>query len=109
MRDAGGCTASVENVLIISAAVEPASAWGLSVNPNPSSGLFQIQFHSTLSAALHLELLDVAGRQLNSWTLEPGSGQFSMTLDLQQFSEGTYILRLTDGKNWGAVRLQVLR
>ncbi len=109
VRDANGCTASVENVLVTSGLVEPNSAWGLSVVPNPSAGLFQLRLENPLLSTLHLELLDIAGRWLKTWTLEPASGQFSTTLDLQQFAEGTYILRLTDGKNWGALRLQVVR
>ena len=109
VRDANGCTASVENVLITSGLVEPNLVWGLSVVPNPSAGLFQLRMDNLPGTTLHLELLDVAGRWLKTWSVEPASGQFSTTLDLQTYAEGTYILRLTDGKNWGALRLQVVR
>ena len=109
VRDNGGCTATVTNVLIITASSDPELVWGVSVMPNPSAGLFQIRFENGLTSAMHLELLDIAGRSLRNWNLEQTSGQFTTPLDLVQYSEGTYILRLTDGKNWAAMRLQVVR
>ena len=109
VRDANGCTAAVENILIISGLVEPGLVWGLSILPNPSAGLFQLHFQSALTSTLQLEVVDIAGQQLKTWTLEPTNTQFSTPLDLLGFPAGTYVLRLTDGKNWGAARLQVLR
>lgn len=109
VRDASGCTAAVENNLISSALVEPTLAWGILVAPNPSAGLFQLRFLSALTSPLQLEVLDVAGKQLKSWTLEPTGGPASTMLDLVEFPAGTYVLRLTDGASWGAMRLQVVR
>lgn len=102
--DANGCVATLDNLLITSAVVEPATAWGLTVSPNPGAGLFQLVMQQA-PASLHAEVFDAAGRMLHSLDFAPHGGQFTTTLDLRDLPNGTYILRLTDGQQWGGVRL----
>jgi subtilisin-like proprotein convertase family protein len=100
--DANGCTATL--VVMTSAVLELAQAWGLTVSPNPGNGLFELTMHQA-PAVLRGEVFDGAGRLLRSLDFAPNSGQFKTMLDLQDMPNGTYILRLTDGKHWGGVRL----
>lgn len=104
VTDANGCTASVTNLVVLSGTVEPSEAWGLSVSPNPSSGLFVLTLQSAPDA-LRAEVFDATGRLLQSIDLQPVGGQVNTTLDLQHLPQGTYLLRLSDGQNWGGVRL----
>ncbi len=100
--DASGCTATL--VVMTSAVVELAQVWGLTVSPNPGIGLFQLTMQQA-PAVLHAEVYDGVGKLLRSLDFAPNGGQFTTTLDLQDLPNGTYILRLTDGKQWGGVRL----
>jgi len=102
--DANGCTASATNLVIISGTVEPTEVWGLEVSPNPSTGLFVLTLQNAPDA-LRAEVFDATGRLLRSLTLQPQGGQVSTTLDLQDLPQGTYLLRMSDGQNWGGVRL----
>ena len=102
--DDNGCTASVTNLVITSGTVEPTEAWGLAVSPNPSTGLFVLTLQNAPDA-LHAEVFDATGRLLRSIDLQPVGGQLTTTLDLQELPQGTYFLRLSDGQNWGGVRL----
>jgi subtilisin-like proprotein convertase family protein len=102
--DANGCAASVGNLMVTSAVVEPSEAWGLAVSPNPGTGLFQLTMQQA-PATLRTEVFDTAGRLLRSMDFAPNGGTFSTLLDLRDLPNGTYMLRLTDGQQWGGVRL----
>lgn len=101
VTDANGCTVSEANIMVTSSTVEPAEAWGLSVTPNPSTGLFQLNLQNT-PLALRAEVFDATGRLIRSLDLPARS---TTTLDLQDFAQGLYFLRLTDGQHLGGVRL----
>lgn len=104
VRDAHGCTFAGNSVVVLSSTVEPASAWGLAVSPNPSNGLFTLTM-TQAPATLHASVYDAAGRMVRDLDLNPGKGQFSTVLDIREMPNGIYLLRLTDGQNWGGVRL----
>lgn len=104
VTDANGCTASISNLIVNTAVVEPAEAWGLSVSPNPGTGLFQLNMQQA-PPALSIEVYDAAGRRMRALNFAPNGGVFSTALDLRDLPNGTYILRLTDGRQWGGVRL----
>lgn len=102
--DANGCTASLTGLIIMSGTVEPGEAWGLSVSPNPSTGLFVLTLQSAPDA-LHAQIFDATGRLLQSLELQPQGGSLTTTLHLEHLPQGTYLLRLSDGQNWGGIRL----
>lgn len=104
VTDANGCTDVVNNVVVTTGTIEPGAEWGMSVAPNPSAGLFVISLHHA-PQALRAEVYDATGRLLQSTEIQSPGGQSVTTLDLQQLPQGTYLLRLTDGKEWGGVRL----
>jgi subtilisin-like proprotein convertase family protein len=102
--DANGCTVSATNLVVIVGATEPSEAWGLTVSPNPSTGLFDLRLQHA-PEILRVEVFDVTGQLLQSLNLQPVGGQLTTTLNLQHLPTGTYFLRLCDGQKWGGVRL----
>ncbi|MFN0216653.1 MAG: T9SS type A sorting domain-containing protein [Saprospiraceae bacterium] len=103
--DANGCTASTANIDVPTVStIELTAAWGLTISPNPSTGLFTLTLKNAPDA-LRAEVLDVTGRLLQSLNLEPIGGQLTTSLDLHDLPQGTYMLKLSDGKNWGGARL----
>lgn len=110
VKDANGCTTSSNTVKVTSAAIEPKAAWGLTVSPNPSIGLFQIAAQNALpDGPLHATLYDPTGRLLRNFVWEIRSGRLDTTLDLSDLPTGLYTLWLTDGKDGGAVQLGIVR
>jgi hypothetical protein len=67
-----------------------------SVYPNPSQGEFTIQFGTSASTAVELNVFDIRGRALIQKTYEV-AGQFSQTLNLQHLASGVYLLEVGDG------------
>ncbi len=104
-----GCTATTEVTVIIIGSVEPGSAWGLVVSPNPSQGLFRLSLHNAPAGALRADVFDAAGRLVLTQQLSSAGGEFQTTVDLSGVPQGLYLLRLSDDKNWGTVRLSVVR
>ena len=108
VTDSRGCKVSVTGINIISGIIEPGVAWGLLVAPNPSNGLFRLTIQQA-PTTLRAEVLDATGRLMQSLTFEPVNGLFSTELDLSHLPQGMYALRLTDGKQSGAVKLSLVR
>jgi hypothetical protein len=108
VRDDNNCTDTATVVINIIGMVEPGIAWGLTVSPNPGAGLFLLTLQQAPST-LRAEVFDAAGRIVRSLDFAPAGGQFSEWLDLQDAPQGVYVLRLTDGVQWGSVRLSVMR
>lgn len=102
--DANGCAATINTPLVISSVVEPAEEWGLTVSPNPGTGLFVLTMNRA-PEVLRAEVFDASGRMVRTLDFAPGGGTFSATVDIRELPDGNYILRLTDGKRWGGVRL----
>ncbi|SDG89282.1 zinc-dependent metalloprotease [Psychroflexus sediminis] len=68
----------------------------LSIYPNPSQAVFNIQFATEKSAKIQLSLFDLRGRFLlrNEYDVY---GDFRKELDLSQFASGVFLLKLSDG------------
>ncbi|MCC7465497.1 MAG: T9SS type A sorting domain-containing protein, partial [Saprospiraceae bacterium] len=104
VTDANGCTAEEINLIITSGTVEPTAEWGLTVSPNPSAGVFVVTMQQA-PASLRADVFDVTGRMLHSLEIQSAGGQSATTIDLQHLPQGAYLLRLSDGKQWGSVQL----
>lgn len=102
--DANGCTTSVDNIVVTVGTVEPVSEWGLSVSPNPGNGLYQLNM-TNAPAKLQVSVFDATGRLLQSKEYESQGNTFHTTIDISEFPQGAYLLRLSDGTQWGSVRL----
>lgn len=109
VKDGNGCTVLSNQVKVTSSAIEPKSAWGLTVSPNPSRGLFQISVPNAPATSLRATLYAPSGRLLRNLVWETRNGRLDISLDLSDLPPGLYALWLTDGKDWGAVRLGVAR
>jgi subtilisin-like proprotein convertase family protein len=104
VTDANGCTEEVTNLLITTGTVEPTTEWGLTVSPNPSEGIFVVTLQQA-PASLRAEVFDATGRLLHSLEIPSAGGHSATTINLQHLPPGAYLLRLSDGKQWGGVRL----
>ncbi|MCB9267859.1 MAG: T9SS type A sorting domain-containing protein [Lewinellaceae bacterium] len=99
--DAFGCSVSS----MITGTAAPLLAWGVSVSPNPSRGRFEVRVGNGLARELRFDLHDLNGRRLRSFRMETPTRM----LDLSDFPDGMYVLRVSDGKQAGVLRLAVLR
>ena len=104
VRDQNGCEVVISDFGIVDAA-EVAAAWGVRVAPNPSSGLFFLEVGTAPTGKMLLDVLDAAGRLIQSNVYEPTGGVFRSVVDLQSAPEGTYFLRIATDTDRTVVRL----
>lgn len=85
--------------------VEPAIEWGLSISPNPSNGLFDITSMNAPDSPLQFILYAGNGGRLREFTLEGAT----KALDWTDLPAGLYLLRVSDGKKIGALRVAIVK
>lgn len=75
----------------------------VNVSPNPTSDRSLIEL-SGLTQACYMELIDMSGRIVWQYSLtDPGNAQ-SVSLEMQAFPGGSYLLRISSGK-WYETRM----
>ncbi len=87
---------------------ETMDATYLTLSPNPSHGIFQVQFNYPTAIAVQLEVSDLAGRLV--YTSKYNTGFTSSTsLDLSNFSEGVYQLTAHSESGYLVKRIVIAR
>lgn len=81
----------------------------MNVYPNPSSGTIFLQQNQSIDAELSVELLDVLGRSMGTWTWNPAT-QNTKELTLNAHANGTYFLVISHPSyRQQAVRVSLVR
>jgi hypothetical protein len=84
--------------------ITPVQAFYYSVNPNPSTGLFELIWSSTNSVA-YGSVTDVTGKILRSFEIQNTEYAGRLKIDLSEFASGIYFLQITDGHSYQNLRL----
>jgi hypothetical protein len=66
----------------------------LSVYPNPSRNLFNIEFNSDIKQSLVVRLVNVTGGDVLKDKLVDFEGDYKRTIDLSSYSKGIYFLKI---------------
>lgn len=77
------------------------------VFPNPSNGLFRLQFRSENTEDVEISVYDVLGRKMMADTYTSQAQYFEQDLDLQHLSGGLYILRAKRGNRISSYKLRI--
>lgn len=102
VTDSNGCICSTE---MVTGTIDLIKQWGLNIAPNPGPGIFEISLKTIPVEEFRFVLFDVNGRRLRVFTMETST----KTLDLTDLSAGVYLLRVSDGRNTGTLRLVSIR
>ena len=66
----------------------------LSVYPNPSRNLFNIEFNSYIKQSLVVRLVNIIGGDVLKDKLADFEGDYKRTIDLSSYSKGIYFLKI---------------
>lgn len=108
--DANGC----EQNLTVTVTVNPVSVTNsefvnsLTVFPNPSNGLFNVQGSFNSSYTMNVEVLDMVGKLITTQNWQT-SVAMNQTIDLSMMAEGMYILRFRIENEMHIVKVNVVR
>jgi TonB family protein len=76
------------------------------VQPNPSSGLFNIAFSPESDEPVYLYVFDISGQQVQSSSHKVVGGRLSASIDLSKGEAGTYILKIIQGEEQFNTQIQ---
>lgn len=82
-----GCTASTTNF----------DALNFKVYPNPNKGNFTLEFDSTSTDDIKVEVYDIRGRKIFAQNYQ-NTGSFAQQINLTDVQTGIYIMNVSDGK-----------
>ncbi len=102
VTDSLGCTL-VSNAYVYT----PGNDIGLVVSPNPSLGIFHVQFYQAGTVNADLRVLDINGKLIYQSYNPNSTGSFSKTINLGAVSAGMYILQLQLGSTKYIQKLMV--
>ena len=71
----------------------------LNVYPNPSTGLVNLEYSLDQGATVKVLISDVVGKVVMERTIRPASGFQRETLDLNDLSNGIYVLKVDAGNH----------
>lgn len=78
----------------------------ISIAPNPSNGNFNINAH-WMQGTSQVEVLDLTGKLVHTSTINTTKGQKSVTLNLQDVANGSYLVRVVSDQRVQTVKLIV--
>ncbi|HEY4149431.1 MAG TPA: T9SS type A sorting domain-containing protein, partial [Chitinophagaceae bacterium] len=106
---AGSCT-SYSNTLNVTATATVdvnGVAIGLTVAPNPSSGVFNVSFAVTTRDDLKIDVMNMVGQTIYSQTYPGFIGTFNNSLNIGTVAAGVYILRIQHHNTWYLKKLLI--
>lgn len=95
------------NIDVVTGIEENSLSNSVSVFPNPSSGVFNLNIHSAKPGSYEIALHDMNGRIINSNTVEV-SGMYADKMDLRSYAKGVYWLSVKNASGIYRTRLVIL-
>jgi subtilisin-like proprotein convertase family protein len=77
------------------------------VYPNPSNGIFNVQFTSKNTSDVEITVFDLLGRKISQKKYFTSATSFNETVNINQISSGLYILQVKRGNEVSSQKLQI--
>ena len=78
----------------------------ITIVPNPSNGIFNINTN-WLQGISQVDVFDITGKQIKSYSINTSKGQKSVALDIQDVADGSYLVRVVSNQRVQTVKLTV--
>ncbi|TNE50074.1 MAG: T9SS type A sorting domain-containing protein [Bacteroidetes bacterium] len=108
IKDANGCVLTTEGIVVdnTTGIQEPVWLGGVSLRPNPTSGLTQVVFATVPPVQLEISVVDATGRVVLTQQVDQ---QTSVRLDCTGLAEGVYLVRFRSAAEVGVRKLMIGR
>jgi hypothetical protein len=77
------------------------------VYPNPSNGIFNLEFNSKNTSDVEINIYDMMGRSILTRIFKNKSTTFLESINIQNISSGVYILQVKRGNEISSQKLQI--
>ena len=93
VTDANGCSDWSNSYVYTSTDVEDIASGFMSVYPNPTRGLINIEFNNIDNKVSSLSIVNVLGDRIYNDDIDSSIPKYSNQLDLSKYSDGIYFVR----------------
>ncbi|MBL7922740.1 MAG: T9SS type A sorting domain-containing protein [Bacteroidia bacterium] len=83
------------------------SANALDVYPNPSTGVFSLEFNATVPDDYQVLISNAIGEKVFAYTLQDFAGEHRRSIDLSHLSKGLYLIQVSNGEKSISRKLNV--
>jgi hypothetical protein len=108
VRDSKGCIYNIPDLVVLDA-TEIIKTWGITVLPNPSTGLFRLEMAQSPKGNMQIATFDALGRQVLNRVVDTDGGAYQTSIDLSTMPSGLYMLHLSSAVESGTIILNVIR
>ena len=77
--------------------------------PNPASNTVTISYDSETEKSINIQFFDVTGKTISAQTNTLTKGNNTITVDVNQLTQGYYMVVLTDGTNQLREKLLIVK
>lgn len=111
VTDANGCTAGASVTISqpISVVENNATSFGTRLFPNPAADAATLAVELQTAAELRIELVNLSGQQLYSFTAVQAQGTANYSLPVADMAAGVYFVRINAGNETAVQRLIVVK
>ena len=95
VTDANGCQDSSNQYVYTSTSVTELNSNKMIVYPNPTEGIFNIEFNNSDSRFTSLSIVNILGDEVYKEELDNISVKYSNQLDLSEYSNGIYFVKFS--------------
>ena len=89
------------------ASLEDDAFEGFNLYPNPSNGNFNLQFNTTSSDRIELQLFDITGRLVRKLLFTNVATRFSESISFENTAKGVYLLKIKNGNKQTTKKLVI--
>ncbi|MDP5093207.1 MAG: M12 family metallo-peptidase, partial [Polaribacter sp.] len=89
------------------ASIQDVTFGNFNLFPNPTKGTFQVQFDTTTSSNIKIQLFDITGRFVGQKSFKNTSSYFSQKIEFNQLSSGLYLVKIKNGSKQTTRKLMV--
>lgn len=98
VTDTNGCTVTSDSVNVMTVGVKEIVASNIFVSPNPTEGVFTVNYSSTATGTVTVTLVNVRGQVIMSEQIGQFSGKVTRTYDISGNDAGVYFLHVANEK-----------
>ena len=80
---------------------------GFNLYPNPSNGNFNLQFDTTSTDRIELQLFDITGRLVRELLFTNVATRFSESISFENTAKGVYLLKIKNGNKQTTKKLVI--
>lgn len=109
VQDANGCDATYDFKVNVVSIDDLDFDLTFEINPNPSTGIFNLKINQVVENQLSVRIFDTAGKLVFDKEIETAGARFENQIEVQNLQAGSYLVTVFDGQKIGRKQLIIVK